>query len=60
VNKGSRSWKRWTLNRYRVSFWEALVLQAAQASVAEILYSEDLSHGQRYGPVRVENPFVTQ
>ena len=43
--------------RYRVSFWDALVIQAAQASGAEILYSEDLSDGQRYGGVRVSNPF---
>jgi predicted nucleic acid-binding protein len=43
-------------SRYRVSFWDALVLQAAQASGAEILYSEDLSDGQQYGSVRVVNP----
>lgn len=47
-------------SRYRVSFWDALVLQAAQASGAETLYSEDLSDGQRYGSVRVVNPFPTQ
>jgi predicted nucleic acid-binding protein len=44
--------------RYHVSFWDALVLQAAQASGAEILYSEDLSDGQAYGSVRVVNPFL--
>ena len=42
--------------RYRVSFWDALVLHAAQSSGAEILYSEDLSDGQTYGSVRVVNP----
>ena len=42
--------------RYQISFWDALVLQAAQASGAAILYSEDLSHGQTYGSVRVINP----
>jgi len=42
--------------RYRISFWDALVLQAADASGAEVLYSEDLSDGQTYGPVRVVNP----
>ncbi len=44
--------------RYQVSFWDALVIQAAQTSGPEILYSEDLSDGQRYGGVRVKNPFV--
>jgi predicted nucleic acid-binding protein len=33
------------------------VLQAAQISGAEVLYSEDLSDGQTYGMVRVVNPF---
>jgi len=42
--------------RYQISFWDALVLQAAHASGAEVLYSEDLSDGQTYGPVRVINP----
>jgi len=42
--------------RFQISFWDALVLQAAQASGAEILYSEDLSDGQTYGSVRVTNP----
>ena len=45
-------------NRYRLSFWDALVVQAAQASGADILYSEDLSHGRTYGTVRVMNPLV--
>ena len=42
--------------RYRISFWDALVVHAAHASGAEILYSEDLSDGQTYGSVRVINP----
>jgi predicted nucleic acid-binding protein len=44
--------------RYQISFWDALVIQAAQAAGAEILYSEDLSDGQRYGSVRVRNPLT--
>lgn len=43
--------------RYGISFWDALILAAAEAGGAEIVYSEDLSHGQDYGGVRVENPF---
>ena len=46
-------------SRYRISFWDALVIQAAQASGAEVLYSEDLSDGQMYGSVRVVNPLQT-
>jgi predicted nucleic acid-binding protein len=42
--------------RYQISFWDALMIQAARASGAEVLYSEDLSDGQFYGSVRVINP----
>jgi predicted nucleic acid-binding protein len=43
--------------RYGISFWDALVVQAARACGAETLYSEDLSDGQVYESVRVTNPF---
>jgi predicted nucleic acid-binding protein len=43
-------------SRYQISFWDALVIQAAQLSGAEVLYSEDLSDGQKYGSVQVINP----
>jgi predicted nucleic acid-binding protein len=42
--------------RYQISFWDALVVQAAEASGAATLYSEDLSDGQTYGFVKVINP----
>jgi predicted nucleic acid-binding protein len=42
--------------RYKLSFWDALILHAAERSGAEILYSEDLSDGQVYGAIRVVNP----
>jgi predicted nucleic acid-binding protein len=45
--------------RYQVSFWDALVIQAAHAAGADILYSEDLADGQRYGTVRVKNPLAS-
>jgi predicted nucleic acid-binding protein len=45
--------------RYHISFWDALVVQAAHVAGAEILYSEDLSDGQRYGTVRVRNPLTS-
>jgi predicted nucleic acid-binding protein len=46
--------------QYHVSFWDALVIAAAQHSGAAILYSEDLNEGQRYGSVRVVNPLRDQ
>jgi predicted nucleic acid-binding protein len=44
--------------RYQISFWDALIIQAAERSGAAILYSEDLSDGQTYGSVRVVNPLT--
>lgn len=43
--------------RYRISFWDALIVAAANAGGAVTLLSEDLSHGQQYGAVTVRNPF---
>ncbi len=42
--------------RYKISYWDALVIQAAESAGAAILYSEDLSANQAYGAVRVVNP----
>ena len=43
--------------RYRISYWDAAIIAAAEVLAAPVLYSEDLNHGQTYGSVRVENPF---
>lgn len=44
--------------RNRISFWDAMIVQAAESAGCEVLYSEDLSHGQEYGGVLVVNPFL--
>jgi predicted nucleic acid-binding protein len=43
--------------RDRLSFWDSHVVQAAIEAGCDTLYSEDLNPGQRFGPVRVVNPF---
>ena len=43
---------------YRISYWDAAVLAAAEALGAHTVYSEDLNNGQQYGRVRVMNPFL--
>ena len=45
-------------DRYRTSFWDALILHAAEISGATVLYSEDFSANQKYGSIRVVNPFL--
>jgi predicted nucleic acid-binding protein len=44
--------------RYQISFWDALIVAAAQSGGAEVLYTEDLNHGQKYGTVIARNPFL--
>jgi predicted nucleic acid-binding protein len=43
--------------RYKISYWDAAILAAAEALGAQKVYSEDLNDGQQYGGVRVVNPF---
>ena len=42
--------------RCRISFWDALILHAAEMAGATVLYSEDLAAGQSYSSIRVINP----
>lgn len=42
----------------RISYWNAAILAAAAKLGARTVFSEDLSHGQAYGPVTVVNPFL--
>ena len=46
-----------TEERYVISFWDALILAAAESGGAEVLYTEDLSDGQQYGTVLLRDPF---
>jgi predicted nucleic acid-binding protein len=46
-----------TEERYQISFWDALIVAAAETAGAQVLYTEDLNDGQRYGQVVVRNPF---
>jgi len=43
--------------RHRLSFWDALVVEAARVAGASRLLTEDLQHGRVIGGVRIENPF---
>jgi predicted nucleic acid-binding protein len=43
----------------QLSFWDALIVQAALDGGCERLYSEDLNAGQRFGSLVIVNPFAT-
>lgn len=44
-------------SRLRISPWDAAILEAAREAGCPRLVSEDLSHGQDYDGIQVENPF---
>lgn len=44
--------------RHPLSWWDSLIVAAAQLQNCAILLSEDLQHGALYGDVTVRNPFV--
>ena len=41
-----------------ISFWDALIVEAALKSGADRLFTEDMQHGQIIEGMRVENPFL--
>ena len=45
-------------DRYRLSWWDALITSAAQISDCRYLISEDLQSDQEFGKVQVINPFL--
>jgi predicted nucleic acid-binding protein len=40
----------------QLSFWDALIVVTAECAHCEILWTEDLNHGQVIRGVRIENP----
>lgn len=40
------------------SFYDSLIIAAAQAAKCQVLYSEDMQHLQRIGDLQVVNPFL--
>jgi predicted nucleic acid-binding protein len=46
-----------TRHRFRISYWDAAILEAARTLGCETILSEDLSDGQDYAGVSVQNPF---
>ena len=44
-------------DEYQLSFWDACIIAAAQQAGCEVLYTEDLNSGQKYGTVLAVDPF---
>ena len=46
-----------THKMYRISYWDALIIAAAERAGAEEIMSEDLNDGRFYHKIQVCNPF---
>jgi predicted nucleic acid-binding protein len=46
-------------DRYRLSWYDSLIVAAAIEARCAVLYSEDLQHGQRFGDLQVANPMLS-
>jgi len=46
-----------TRRRFGISYWDAAILEAGRALGCDVVLSEDLSDGEDYAGVLVENPF---
>ncbi len=44
--------------RHQLQWWDALILGAALRAGADVLVTEDGQHGQRFGKLTLENPFL--
>ncbi len=44
--------------RFKLSFWDALIIVAAKKGRASLLLSEDLHHGQKFQEMHIRNPFL--
>jgi predicted nucleic acid-binding protein len=65
-----RAWKPWLVDadtvdsawalqdQLQLSYWDALMVAAAQQQGCAFLLTEDLQHGQRIDRIRILNPFV--
>ena len=61
VNDGTSILEAMDAERHhKISFRDALIVVAAQKCEADVILSEDFSHGQKYGSVRVQNPFEVE
>ncbi len=47
-----------TAMQHALSIFDAMIVEAALRSGATILYSEDMQHGRRFGPLALVDPFA--
>ncbi len=48
-----------TSQRYRISYWDAAIVEASRTAKSDVVLSEDLQHGMDFHGVGVSNPFLS-
>jgi predicted nucleic acid-binding protein len=43
---------------HSLALWDALIVQAAMDAGCELLLTEDMQHGRRFGDLEIRNPFM--
>lgn len=46
--------------RYKFQIYDAQIIASAVDAGCDVLYSEDMQHGQKIGALTIENPFLTK
>jgi predicted nucleic acid-binding protein len=41
-----------------ISFWDAMIIRASQATGCPVIFSEDMQHGRDFEGTRIVNPFL--
>lgn len=59
VNEALARRAREVEQRYGLSWWDSMVVAAAQLQDCDVLLTEDLQDGMRFGTVTVRSPFST-
>lgn len=47
-----------TLEQYKISYWDSLIIAAAERAQCKCILSEDLNAGQKYHGIEIINPFT--
>jgi len=47
-----------TLEQYKISYWDSLIIAAAERAQCKRILSEDLNAGQKYHGIEIINPFI--
>jgi predicted nucleic acid-binding protein len=45
-------------DKHRLSWYDSLIVAGAIEAECEVLYSEDMQHGKKFGDLQVKNPYL--